>query len=75
MGMGELLLVLAIVMVLFGAKRLPELANGFTHAIRNFKRGMTADDEDVTPKQVAEQSSAKPLDTAAPESQSVEHKS
>ena len=65
MGMSELLVVLAIVMVLFGAKRLPELADGMGKAVRNFKRGMnTIDDEDVTPadKQVAARSSAAQLD-------------
>ena len=64
MGMGELLVVLVIVMVLFGAKRLPDLADGMGKAIRNFKRGVSTDDEDVTPadKQVASRSGAAPLD-------------
>jgi len=64
--MGELLIVLAIFVLLFGAKRLPDLADGMGKAIRNFKRGLTTADEDVTPappeKQVTETSSA----TAAP---------
>jgi sec-independent protein translocase protein TatA len=67
MGMSELLVVLAIVMVLFGAKRLPDLADGMGKAIRNFKRGMNqSDDDDVTPadKQVTARSSAAPLDEA-----------
>lgn len=74
MGMGELLIILAIMVLLFGAKRLPQLADGMGRAIRNFKRGLNTDDEDVTPaqKQVTEKSSA----TELPESQTTagEHK-
>lgn len=36
----ELIIVLVIVLVLFGAKRLPELAKGMGESIRNFKHGM-----------------------------------
>jgi sec-independent protein translocase protein TatA len=51
---------------LFGAKRLPQLADGMGRAIRNFKRGLNTDDEDVTPgqKQVSEKSSATELESA-----------
>ena len=67
-GMGELLVILAIVMLVFGAKRLPDLADGMGKAIRNFKRGMSHDDDDddVTPadKQVSSRSGVAPLDEA-----------
>lgn len=65
-GMGELLVVLAIFVLLFGARRLPELADGMGKAIRNFKRGLSTPDEDVTPqeKQVSETSSASELKSA-----------
>ena len=79
MGMGELVIILAIFVLLFGAKRLPDLADGMGKAIRNFKRGLTSPDEDVTPveKQVPESSSASRLETknAQSESQPVEPKS
>ena len=61
MGMQELLVIFGILILLFGAKRLPQLADGMGKAIRNFKKGLhTDDDVDVTPtdKQVAEGSSA-----------------
>lgn len=67
MGFTELLVILAIVMLLFGAKRLPDLADGMGKAIRNFKRGISSDDDDdVTPvdKQVTSRSGAAPLDEA-----------
>ena len=50
-GTTELLIVLGIVVVLFGARRLPELGSGVGKAIRNFKAGISGKDEvDVTPK-------------------------
>jgi sec-independent protein translocase protein TatA len=50
-GIGELLVVLAIVLVLFGARRLPEVGAGLGKAIRNFRTGFSGKDEiDVTPK-------------------------
>ena len=50
-GMTELLVVLAIVVVIFGARRLPELGSGLGKAIKNFKAGVSGKDEiDVTPK-------------------------
>ena len=47
---------LAIVVVLFGARRLPEIGSGLGRAIKNFKSGVSGKDEiDVTPKkEVAE---------------------
>ena len=39
-GMPELLVILVIVIVIFGANRLPELGKGIGSAIRNFKDGM-----------------------------------
>ena len=51
LGLPELMVVLVIVMVLFGAKRLPELASGMGKAIKNFKKESARLDEiDVTPK-------------------------
>jgi len=50
-GTTELLIVLGIVIVIFGARRLPELGSGLGKAIKNFKAGVSGKDEiDVTPK-------------------------
>jgi len=52
-GITELVVILAIVLLMFGSKKLPELADGMGKAIRNFKKGIHGDDEaDVTPKDV-----------------------
>jgi sec-independent protein translocase protein TatA len=40
LGMQELIIVMIIVVVLFGATRLPELGSGIGKAIRNFKEGI-----------------------------------
>jgi len=51
LGMQELIIILIIVLVLFGATRLPEIGKGIGQAIRNFKKGMSEPEEiDVTPK-------------------------
>lgn len=63
-GLGplELGIILAIVVVLFGAKRLPELGSGIGKAIKNFKSGMSGQDEiDVTPeKESVDEGETKP---------------
>ena len=49
-GGTELLILLGIVIVIFGARRLPELGSGLGKAIKNFKAGVSGKDEiDVTP--------------------------
>jgi len=53
MGFGttEILILLAIVVLIFGARRLPEIGSGLGKAIKNFKAGVSSKDEiDVTPK-------------------------
>ena len=40
LGMQELIIVMIIVVVLFGATRLPQLGSGVGKAIRNFKDGI-----------------------------------
>lgn len=60
LGMQELIVILVIVIVLFGAKRLPELAGGIGKAIKNFKKSMSEPDEiDVTPKKPIEEDKEK----------------
>lgn len=50
MGPFELVLVLVIVVVVFGATKLPQLGDGLGRAIKNFKRAVNAQNEiDVSP--------------------------
>ncbi len=56
LGMQELVIILVIVLVLFGATRLPEIGKGIGQAIRNFKKATSEPDEiDVTPKKPVEE--------------------
>ena len=49
-GIGELLIVLVIVLVLF-SRRLPDLGEGLGKSIKKFRKAMNDSDEvDVTPK-------------------------
>jgi sec-independent protein translocase protein TatA len=43
LGTPELLVILVIVMLLFGARRIPDLMRGFGEGIKSFKEGMRDD--------------------------------
>jgi sec-independent protein translocase protein TatA len=61
-GMGEMVIILVIVLVLFGANRLPQLAKGMGESIRNFKSGMSeaeAEEEKSRAEAEKEKSSVK----------------
>jgi sec-independent protein translocase protein TatA len=45
-GIQELLLVLLLLVLIFGASRIPELGRGLGEGIRNFKRGIKSGGED-----------------------------
>ena len=44
LGMPELLVIAVIIIILFGARRIPEVAKGLGEGIRHFKTGMRGDD-------------------------------
>lgn len=51
LGFTEILVILLIVLVLFGAKRLPEIGGGIGKAIRNFRQASSEPEEiDITDK-------------------------
>jgi sec-independent protein translocase protein TatA len=43
--LGELIILLLIVMIFFGSKRLPSLGSALGEAIKNFKKGIDGDSE------------------------------
>jgi sec-independent protein translocase protein TatA len=45
LGMPELVIILVIILVLFGSRRIPDLAKGLGEGIRNFKSGMRGDED------------------------------
>ena len=46
-SMPELLIILAIVVLLFGAKKIPDLAKGLGKGIKDFKKAIKDDEEKV----------------------------
>jgi sec-independent protein translocase protein TatA len=46
LGMGELVIILLIVVVLFGASRLPQLGKGLGEGIRSFKKSFSGEDDE-----------------------------
>lgn len=45
-GMSELIVILVIIMIIFGAGKLPEIGSAFGKSIRNFKQSMKDSEED-----------------------------
>jgi sec-independent protein translocase protein TatA len=45
LGMPELLVILVIVVIIFGASRLPQLGEGLGKAIKGFKKGIADSNE------------------------------
>ena len=55
LGFGELLLIFLVVLLVFGASKVPQLGDALGRGIRNFKRSVSGDDAiDVTPKKIDE---------------------
>ena len=46
LGMTEILVILLIVLVVFGARRIPELGRGLGKGIKNFTSALKGDDEE-----------------------------
>jgi sec-independent protein translocase protein TatA len=52
-GPTEIILILAIVLLLFGGKKLPELMRGIGQGAREFKKGLSGEGEDEKKKEEA----------------------
>jgi sec-independent protein translocase protein TatA len=55
LGIGELIVIFLIVLVIFGAGKLPAIGDALGRSIKNFKKATNAEDEvvDVTPRRDA----------------------
>jgi len=49
-GGWELILIVGVVLLLFGGKKIPELAKGLGKGIKDFKQAVSEDDEPVVEK-------------------------
>ena len=47
LGVQELLIILLIVIVIFGASKLPKLGKGLGEGIRDFRKGIKSDEDDA----------------------------
>ena len=52
-GMPELIIILVIMLLVFGAGKIPEIGNALGQGIKNFKKGVEGKDVvDINPKEV-----------------------
>ena len=49
-GLPELLVILVVAVLLFGGKKIPELAKGLGEGIKNFKSALKSEDQHVDEK-------------------------
>ena len=57
-GATELLVIGGVIVLIFGARRLPEIGSGLGKAIKNFRAGVSEKEIDVTPQEKKEVSDA-----------------
>lgn len=55
-GTGEIIVILCVILILFGGKRLPEFAKSLGQGIREFKKACHGEDEEVLSPKVIEKS-------------------
>lgn len=61
-GIMEMVIILAVVVLLFGGKKLPQLGGAIGESIKNFKKGVKDGDE---PKKLDQDAASKPQDPQA----------
>jgi len=77
LGGGEIILILALVLILFGAKKLPELAKGLGTGIKEFKKATREVTDEVsnamddTPRQLPPSNPTPPATAPAQPAQTV----
>ncbi|GAB4192312.1 MAG: hypothetical protein OHK0024_32430 [Thalassobaculales bacterium] len=64
-SMWHWLIVLAIVLIIFGAGKLPKVMGDFGKGIKNFKEGMKDQEAEEAARKLEEQNAAKPAQPAA----------
>ena len=57
-GMQEILLILLVALILFGARRIPEIAQGLGKGIREFKKAVRDTQDEIS--KIGEEESSKP---------------
>lgn len=77
LGLPELLIILAVLLLIFGARRLPEIGSSLGKSIRTFKSSVTGEDEGQATQQPAEEqkqlASPSTSSPASPRSMATSH--
>jgi len=73
-GMTEWLVILAIILVLFGAKKIPELAKGLGTGIKDFKKAIKEDDDVKSGEAASKTKQVAVNDEEQSKTQSIEEK-
>ncbi len=61
LGTGEIIIIVFVVLLLFGGKKIPELMKGLGKGVRSFKQGMSEINDEITrPVEPDEKPSDKP---------------
>jgi sec-independent protein translocase protein TatA len=63
LGLSELIVILMILLLVFGASRLPQLGESLGRTIRGFKRGLASDDKIAVQDPNAQQQPVPPSET------------
>ena len=71
-GPWQILLVLAIILLLFGGKKLPELAHSLGKSLGEFKKGKEEGDKETAKPEVTEAKPAEPKQLADPQPAAAE---
>ena len=61
-GFSEILLILLIVVLLFGGRKIPELMKGLGQGIKEFKKASALDDEPVKKESTTKEDEARDLE-------------
>ncbi|MDR1677010.1 MAG: twin-arginine translocase TatA/TatE family subunit [Deltaproteobacteria bacterium] len=60
----EILVILLVIVVIFGANRLPELGKGLGRGLRNFRKAMSGKEDLETSDQASSQAESRPADSS-----------
>lgn len=69
----ELFIIVLIILILFGGKKIPELAKGLGTGIKNFKKAVKEEDEEVAVVKKSEEIDDKKVETTASQKEELKN--
>lgn len=61
MGVPELLIILAVILLIFGPKNLPKLGSALGKTVKNLREGVSGSKEETVEEAVEDEADAKPV--------------